>query len=928
VFPDPDALLDRPWAALDVEATGPDPAHDAIIEVGAVRFRGQEVLASLSSLVQPYRPLPPEVERLTGITPQDLAHAPPFALVAERLLAFIGDAPVVVGHNIAVDLAFLERAGLRLPALPVDTQEMAEVLIPRGRYRLEDLAAFYGIPVGRLHRAGEDARAAALLFARLWERVLALDPSLVGEWRRLATLGGRPLGRLLAVAEALQARQGLRPQHGPGGVEEGEGLARRLAVPAPPPPRTPPLPATEATVRALLGEGGLCASLLPGWERRPQQEEMAYTVLRALREGRPLLVEAGTGVGKTLAYLIPAALVALEQGEPVVVSTATVSLQEQLVQKDLPLVSQALARAGSPPLRWALLKGRSHYLCLRRFAYWRSSPSLSPEMAHLLARVALWLGQTATGDRSELALSSRSLPLWNDLSAQGAVACPDGRGPCFLEAARERADGAHILVVNHALLLRSAALGGSLLPPYRLLIVDEAHHLAEEATRQFSVRAEQEGVERLLQRLGGAGGLGERARLASRVFPRRQHEGEAAAQALGQAVAAAQEACATLWRAAEAFVSREGGGEQEVALTPERRRGRLWRAAEEAGGRARETLREVARWLEAVAFSLEGTGPTDGQPLLQGVRAEALARAQEVGEVVTALEAFFGVASPDTVAWVERGEEGMAFVLAPLRVDTLLRERLFRGLKGGVLTSATLAVAGDMAAAAAQVGLSSAAHLVVDSPFDYRRQAAVVVPLDMPEPEEGGYAPLLPRLLGDLAVAAGGHTLALFTSHSALRGAAQALHPLLAPYGIRVLAQGLDGPPQRVAEEFALDPRAILLATASLWEGLDLPPGGLRVLVLTRLPFPVPTSPLFAAKARLCADPFRELALPQAVLRFRQGFGRLIRRRTDRGVVVVLDRRLLSRPYGALFLRSLPPCRVERLPVARLAPWVKGWLGQ
>lgn len=926
-FPD----LDQPWIALDLETTGLDPSHDAIIEVGAVRFRDGEILDTFATLVNPYRPIPPEVERLTGITNRAVASAPPFALVAGDLLDFIGKTPVLVGHNIAFDLAFLERAGIRLGALPVDTQELAEALFPRGPYGLALLAATLGIPVRTAHRALEDATTSARVFATLWKRLLALDPSQIGEWRRLATLGGRPLARLLAVAEAHQSKIGLQPRFGLGGVDP-DHLAQRLS-PAPMPRRRQrPLPAIEETVSTLLGADGPCARLLPGWEHRPQQEEMARAVLRAFSQGRVLLAEAGTGVGKTLAYLAPAALFALERGEPVVVSTATISLQEQLVQKDLPLLAKALEAAGSAPMRWAVLKGRSHYLCLRRFGYWRSTPHLSSDMAHLLAKVTLWLAQTETGDREELTLSPRQASLWGDLSAQRAVACPGGRGPCFLEAARERAAGAHIIVVNHALLLRSAAQGGGLLPPYRYLVVDEAHHLADEATRQFGLRTEQRGVEALLQHLSGPGGLAQTAVAAyapSRASRQRHQQTAAVAQTLESAVQKAQQAFTALCHGAYAFALQHqgSGGEAalEAAVTPESRRQRHWETLVGAWEGARLALREVERSLQALYASLEGLEHASLHNY-EELMAEVQGRLQETAEVIAGLDAFFAPHRSDIVYWIEAQDGDVAFVCAPLQVGPLLQENLFKGLEGVVLTSATLAVAGDIAPTAADLGLANAEHLIVGSPFDYQRQVALVVPTDLPEPERGEYALALPKVLAPLASVAGGHTLVLFTSHSALRTTAQALRPILAPQGIRVLAQGIDGTPQQVAEQFAQGGKAVLLATASLWEGLDLPPGSLKVLVLARLPFSVPTNPLFSARSRLYAEPFQEYALPQAILRFRQGFGRLVRRRTDRGAVVVLDSRLLTRSYGPLFLRSLPPCPLKRVLTAHLAPVVSQWL--
>jgi DNA polymerase-3 subunit epsilon/ATP-dependent DNA helicase DinG len=410
----------------------------------------------------------------------------------------------------------------------------------------------------------------------------------------------------------------------------------------------------------------------------------------------------------------------------------------------------------------------------------------------------------------------------------------------------------------------------------------------------------------------------------------RRQATEEAARELDRQTARAREQVAQLFAQAAALLLEHGGqgnerGEQ-LRVTPSVRTQPGWSSLETAWENADLALGEAGRALSRLSTSLQGL---EKHNLLnyEGLCQELSSQGENGDEVLKRLRDFFAAPQDGAVYWMEATtQDPLVLWAAPLSVGKLLRERLFQKRRSVVLTSATLSTQGDFSYLRGQVGLEEASELVLGSPFNYRQAVLLCIPQDMPEPSSPSYPAALAEVLAEVAREARGHTLALFTSHAALRGAYNALRPALEAEGLQVLGQGLDGPPHQLLEEFARHPETLLLGTASFWEGVDISGGGLKVLVLARLPFHVPTDPLFAARAELFENSFAQFAVPQAVLRFRQGFGRLIRSRSDRGAVVVLDRRLLSRPYGRAFLQSIPPCTMREVDLRGVAAEVGGWL--
>lgn len=615
----------------------------------------------------------------------------------------------------------------------------------------------------------------------------------------------------------------------------------------------------------FFGPRGALARVLPDYEERPAQRELAESVERVLREGGLLLAEAGTGTGKTLAYLLPA----VELGRRVVVSTGTKNLQEQLLGKDIPLLADALGRE----LKVAVMKGRANYLCLLRFNSFTQAGSFRRlDEIPLFRAVEHWAPATATGDRSEIDGLPDVVDFWREVNASTenciGTSCPEW-DRCWVTLMRQRALEADVVVVNHHLLCADLAVReqspGTVIPEYDTLVVDEAHLLEDVATQYFGVQVSPHRIEDL---------------------------------------------CRDVER--ELRAGRLDATEVRAELDAVRRRAEWFfkMMAPAAGRRLRpgwmdEKLEEQRN---ALLLRLEGLRTA---VMALPERPEALSGlAGRAGELAGHVRFITSAEDDEHVCFVEPRGRTPLLKAMPVDVSALLRDLLFDRVRAAVLTSATLAVDGGFAHLKERLGLRPSEELMLPSPFDFGRQAVLYVPPRFPDPRDASFVPRAAQEIARLLRISEGRAFVLFTSYANLNAVAELLAAEV-PYPL--LIQG-EAPRAALLERFRATPGAVLLATSSFWQGVDVVGEQLSCVIVDKLPFASPSDPVVAARIERLRnrgeDAFGAYQVPVAVLMLKQGLGRLIRSSTDRGILAVLDSRLLSRGYGTRFLESLPPARL------------------
>ncbi|MDO9067461.1 MAG: helicase C-terminal domain-containing protein [Deltaproteobacteria bacterium] len=694
-------------------------------------------------------------------------------------------------------------------------------------------------------------------------------------------------------------------------------------------------------ISRVFAADGMMAHL-KGYEQREEQLRMAFAVAEAFNNDRVALVEAGTGTGKSLAYLIPGILWATRNNQRVVISTNTINLQEQLIKKDLPF----LARNSQAEFKAVLVKGRGNYACLRKLEHAEAEPALFPdEFSAELTAIIEWSRCCQDGCRSDLAFTPHR-NTWEEICCE-ADQCGRSRckhfGRCFFYRARREASSARILIVNHSLLLSDIVLrketgydATAILPPFTRLIFDEGHHLEDVATSHLSLVIARSAILKQILRLVPQ--KSNRAGLLTIILSRITRDLPESLEGLYAELSGLLEShllpkahdLAGLtertmdWLALSMEHDSSGlsGQEQKLRITPEVERTSFWQEI-------RLRLQALADVLNDYTSALR-TLVRRSEELPEKLREKLADQLLDTGGIEGRLQAiadgllFFISEADGYCRWIETrtGGRGVRAKLcaAPLDVSALVKETVLDRIKTIIVTSATLTVGGEFGYLKKRAGFGllpkeRLTELRLTSPFDYARQVFVAIPEEMPEPTSTGYREALEEhILKAVAISHGGAFI-LFTSYDLLNRVYAALSPQLARLGLTSLKQGETGRHTLLAQ-FRKEGNAVLFGTDSFWEGVDVKGDALRLVIIARLPFQVPTEPVQQARAEKIkadgGDSFRSYSVPQAVIKFRQGFGRLIRSRNDRGAVLILDRRVINKGYGRIFLRSLPETEIVR----------------
>ena len=979
--------IHSPWVFLDLETTGLKQDSDKIIEFGVVRREGANERIVWGQMVNPEQALDPFISRLTGISDDMLSDAPVISEVKEEVIRLLEGA-VVVAHNAAFDVGFLERQlDVKLaPSRVIDTIELTKILYPGLRsYSLRSLTRCFDLPMLPSHRAADDALALERVFVCLASKAGRFSPTLLeqvamalgGDDRGLAgyfaalLLGRQPAWLAQAASELVlpELPDEILPfGHGGNDAAAGNGgsfdggeadehlFSDREGKKA---DQKEQLLAKDfwdsKQMTGLFDKDGALALSMENYQYRFQQTEMLEAAVKAFGSSRYLMIEAPTGVGKSLAYLIPAICWAKAFGRRVVVATHTIALQEQLFNKEIAMIRELLPFS----FQCAMLKGRGNYLCLNR---WRQVIMQGRDLIWgeriLLARLTVWLSEGARGDLDSINLFGPERE-WFYQMASSRETCMGNQcqyfRECFYQRARLGANGAQIIVVNHALLLAASRLGEGVMPRSSYLVVDEAHHLEEEGIRYYTDVFSLMEFEKKAQQLHRRRDVFGRPGFIQYLKEYRQ-AGINALEALNPHLEKLEKQVKTVMKR----INSVQAALQTTSL-PETFR------IKPGSPRGAHLEGMLASLDNLLVMALELNGILDGVgALLEGEGSELFEETwlrrqlqlfQEVAGDVRSLEMFLrGIegkvpaepggpgesgdeeADPleEKVYWITRDArlKDISLCLTPINIAGCFQEYLFADKESVIFTSATLSVNEGFDYCSRQLGIDPDLldTRILTSPFDHERQVLLLSDKDLPDPartSESAYNLALAQSLETLLKACGGRTMVLFTSHKQLKAMFDVLYKPLSLLGLELFADGQNGSRSSLLDEMRANDKAVVFGANTFWEGVDLPGSFLTSLVIVRLPFSPPGQPLAEARMeRLEADgkdPFYHYSLPQAVLRFKQGYGRLIRTAEDWGVVVVMDNRIINRTYGRVFLKSLPDSRCLGGSPISLAEKIKEW---
>lgn len=936
-------LLEEDIVVLDTETTGLSFKRCELIEIAAARLSGREVIERFQTFVRPSKPIPPEIQRLTNISDSDVADAPSAREAVASLAEFVGGAPVLA-HNATFDRTFIESVpgGTGVSDTWIDTLALSRIALPRlSTHRLSDLAHAFGCD-SVTHRATDDVDALAGMWRIILLALTDLPTGLLGvlgdmhpevEWSY------RPIISHLALGEGDDQPFSLKEiRHDL--VEEGRGHVREDVAESDVEPKAP----SSRLIDQCFDEDGVASRMYGRLERRPDQLRMAQEVRDALAEGSFRAIEAGTGVGKSLAYLIPEVLFAQQNDLTVGVATKTNALTDQLVSHELPALSAALTEGVS----FTSLKGYDHYPCLHRVetsfsadlpvslvdGVGKSAHTIEAEMLTALAVTLSYCCQSPDGDLDALGIRWRFVPrsmltVTPDECLRNK--CPYFPNECLIHGARRRAAQSDVVVTNHSLLLRDVDMDGALLPPIRHWVVDEAHGFEAEARRQWAREVSGDAVRRGFEQLGGL-----RTGVIHQVMAQLEPvEGASLPTRLVTKLAAATSRAMTsmesLFDALHdlAAIAPQNGGydsislwiDEEVRQTPE------WASLLECMEAAKSRLDEAAKDAEEASKAIAETNPQ--------LAADLTSATKFVPETRDAIDLIANGTDETYVYSAElarrkRDAPSERLLAQKLDVGAEVGKRWLSQMRSVVFTSATMAVGKDFSHFEHAVGLDTMPAgrrkcVKLGSSFDYDHNMSTIVCSDMPQPGDREYLPALEDLLFDIHRAMGGSVLTLFTNRRDMERVYQGLAPRLRQVGLNLLCQERGTSPRRLREGFLAERSCSLLALRSFWEGFDATGDTLRCVVIPKLPFSSPTDPLVRERELREDRSWWRHSLPEAVISVKQAAGRLIRTSTDTGILVLADSRIVTKRYGRQFTSSLPTSDFSRLGRADIGRYIEDW---
>ena len=896
--------------SLDLETTGLSPGKDKIIEIGAVKTdsNGNQI-EEFNSLVNPGILISDFIENLTGISNDDVLNSLKFVDIVDEFQSFLDDS-IIIGHNIEFDLRFLSEEGLKLNNKFVDTWRFSQIMLPDLLdLSLGSICNYLDINQQNAHRALSDSKFTLEVFLLLSEKYKNLDNKL--QTAICNIISGKDNELFFLFNSVLNetdpnlknniffSPMEIIPKHNI--KEKTKGNYFNYG--------------DDVLQKIFSSNSEILNKVLSNFSYREQQLDMSKVISDCIKNQHSAALEAGTGVGKSLAYLLPAAIFALKTGKRVLVSTNTINLQDQLYLKDLPLVKSILSELDpdAEEINFSILKGRDNYLCIKNYGNQFVEEDIDQDYSRFLAKIAVWLSKTETGEKSELGLSNFvNNNYWRRIIPKNKINCYGFDGPCFLRNSREKAESSNIIIVNHALLMTDLKSVNSVIPDYDVLIIDEAHNLEDVASQHLGWKVDERDLKDIFRINYGKYDLIEMiANLINREF--KNTDGLAQAEdKLKRMINTIEELnikSKSLFKSVNQIVIGKGNknsGHNSLRIDIDSNFPELnfvrndWNELKFKLDKLKSDLiryyKDLKEKITGSKIQFENWNDLFEQWI------------ENWEEAKNNLDEFLTSSNNEMVYWIENNEQfnNHVFFSAPINVSKILNEKLFENVKSVILTSATLNSNDEFNHLKQTTGLNVDHAKSFGSPFDYDNSVEILLPTMFPEPNANNYQEELDKIIFENVLSSNGRAMVLFTSYKSLRNTQKSLKTKLEEYNINVLAQGVDGNPYQIIKRFKKNPKSLILGTLSFWEGVDIDDGTLDLLIITKLPFDVPTHPLFEARSAKYDNPFIEYALPRAILKFKQGFGRLIRNEKDTGKVLLLDSRITSKRYGKMFLEALP----------------------
>ena len=898
------------FVALDLETSGIDKDKDKIIEIGCVKFDSyHKKIERISYLINPSLQISDFIKNLTGISQEELDESPIFEEVSDEIKKFLedenGKQHAIIAHNAPFDIGFLKKNGIDISGSVFDTYDLAYTLLPDSDYGLQSLANEFNIDPGSSHRALSDAEATMNLYLVLSEKLFELSNEQIIKLAKLNYLFQSPykfIPSFLATLFSKPIQKNPKIQK-PEIKKQKHTYKKSNEV------------NYDLSPDNVFSENGILSQVIQNYEKRTNQVKMSNYVDSSISSKENLLIEAYPGTGKTLSYLIPAAKYILDskrsgkKDSRIIISTNSISLQNQIIKKDWPIVCSVLEKVGLKPeeIDIRVLKGRSNYLCRSK---WQEFIPRNINELRVGAKSAIWLSEENSGDRSEINFKGLEKYFYR-ISAQGSNQCIYNYPDCFLRNARDAAQESDILIVNHSLAITGMDAEKDFIPPHDVLIIDEGHHLEDVATSIFGFNINE------LELLGIFNDLIDDNHSLNQLkilFSKNMDDYSFGSQSVKKIIILIEELKSDLKIIKESLTDlfqsfnetvavflKDKTYERTLRLTDHKSvNSDLWLKINTDINQLITKWESIRKMIQQIEGFFEGINEIS-------VRAETSFELIEdnIKKIHKAL-----IERPENyVFWLEtdRNFESVSVNGAPISVSEELTNILFEGDNSTIITGATLGEGGSFENFKNSIGFYDGLSIPKMEPsFDYSSSALFVAVSDLASPNSNGYIEDISKSIIDISSNIKDRILVLFTSYSALNSVRKQIEGPLKEFDMEIISQGINGPADKIVKSFQKSEKIVVLGTGPMWEGIDFKNAPVKVVIIPRLPFAVPTHPVFEARSQQYIEPFIEFAVPDAVKKFQQGFGRLIRSKDDFGAFVILDNRIVSKRYGQEFIDSIP----------------------